>query len=1145
MAALAATLATACQVEGPGEGDAASLAPATAPRLELVADTDGEPSVPAAPSPAAPPTGATPFAAPTTVHTATVAVEPLPAACTPEAVAADPAGCCTPGQALRQGTAAADFVSVSSSSAVAQCVVALGGDDDAYTSAVVDTVVLGEGHDYVSARAGDDLLLGGPGDDTLKGGTGRDRLEGGPGHDTLYGNEDDDVLVGGPGDDHLQGHAGADLIVPGPGEDFVLAGDGDDVVLVLDVCELTAGEYLAGGTGTDTLVTPVPLAELTALGVTVTGFEVIEVDPTRSAESACGGCGCALQPGQTTPTCCSDAGTCVEDPTAERSACECDPEVFGDTCDYDPAETFFPGPDTDKCPTGDPVCDGLSSAQDEVIDPASIFDTCTVAPGQPAAEYAALLYYPTDITGAPLGPAGTPRPIIAFNAGNGFDVSRYAGLAQLWARNGFVVLVHGPDNLEKSARYQRRVDAHRCAREYLSKNPRPDLFTADPNHFVYAGHSRGGEVSIIAAKFDATDSIVQWPRPSAVIALAPLDACLREQVATCDVERGPAGFAELSFIARLRDDAAESFLVLEGSRDGDTNGDGIRLYDAATPEVAEGRPSNAPWEAALWAIDAQHSEWTGALPTPAPATPLSLLDGALLARAFSLQWLKLHVLEQPRAYAWFTGDDVSACIVDPEQCGLAVPPPQFSIQRRSAGSDAGVFVKPLQYFVGSPSAPFATGRVVAAPSGRILRDVDGSGADSVELPIDRLAGNFLQVPAPDAPGGLLQPSDSAFVTLDVRDAEAGDAPIDLLATPASTLEFRVAVGYPLLPNYQPGDLECPQEDDRERLACQCENHYASRRGEVQLKVSFFDVDGEQSAVASDRLSGNGVVGGPDSGWHVERFEEGFPVPSCQSIEYWTTVSIPLDEFVTADADFDPTRVRSLRVEAKLQADGAPDAEAFLAFDSFELVHVPLLCNDGVLDSSDSCESETSIELTCEDLGLSGDVLGCTPQCRFDASSCAACKPGDNGCKCLQLDGHAPAGISLQRSVFGDGRYCHDDVVLGGVTRCVELIGGEGDRCLTLANGQGPWSPCFPTDGCFSKFEVEGVEEVVMDFLDMSCIGVRGPSDSAPSGGYCFALGEEPEDGGQPGWFIDAYCDAVYPGTMGMMDLTEGLLCIDP
>ena len=798
MAALAATLATACQVEGPGERDAASLAPATAPRLELVADTDGEPSVPAAPSPAAPPTGATPFAAPTTVHTATVAVEPLPAACTPEAVAADPAGCCTPGQALRQGTAAADFVSVSSSSAVAQCVVALGGDDDAYTSAVVDTVVLGEGHDYVSARAGDDLLLGGPGDDTLKGGTGRDRLEGGPGHDTLYANEDDDVLVGGPGDDHLQGHAGADLIVPGPGEDFVLAGDGDDVVLVLDVCELTAGEYLAGGAGNDTLITPVPLAELTALGVTVTGFEVIEVDPTRSAESACGGCGCALQPGQTTPTCCSDAGTCVEDPTAERSACECDPEVFGDTCDYDPAETFFARPDTDPCPTGDPVCDGLSSAQDEVIDPASIFDTCTVAPGQPAADYAALLYYPTDITGAPLGPAGTPRPIIAFNAANGFDVSEYAGLAQLWARNGFVTIVHGPSNFSRSAEMARRVAAQRCIREYLAADPLPSLFAADPGRFVYAAHNRGGEAATISANFDAVDPIaVGEPIANAVISLAPNASCI-DPDSNCDIPAPQFDtFSSKQEFSILRANATRSFLVLEGSRDGDTNGAGIRLYDAAVPEDPNGGTEHVPWKAALWEIDAQHAEWTGSFQTSALRSPA---DGAILARAFSVEWLKLHVLGDRRAYAWFSGDEASGCDASPHACGFPFDRPRFSIQRRSAGSDAGALVTPVQYFRDGFGALASSGAVSATPSASVLRRLDGTGVDDVTFDsevdppnlafvADELAGNFLLVPAKGDPPLAL--SEAAQVTVSAKGLVHAGEPLNVIESTASSRTLKI------------------------------------------------------------------------------------------------------------------------------------------------------------------------------------------------------------------------------------------------------------------------------------------------------------------------------------------------------------------
>ncbi|HSB86970.1 MAG TPA: LEPR-XLL domain-containing protein, partial [Ilumatobacteraceae bacterium] len=76
-----------------------------------------------------------------------------------------------------------------------------------------------------------DTLIGGDGDDYLHGGTGADSLDGGAGADALFGNDGDDVMAGGSGDDHLYGGAGNDRLDGNAGADIAYGGDGDDTLV--------------------------------------------------------------------------------------------------------------------------------------------------------------------------------------------------------------------------------------------------------------------------------------------------------------------------------------------------------------------------------------------------------------------------------------------------------------------------------------------------------------------------------------------------------------------------------------------------------------------------------------------------------------------------------------------------------------------------------------------------------------------------------------------------------------------------------------------------------------------------------------------------------------------------------------------------
>lgn len=159
-----------------------------------------------------------------------------------------------------------------------------------------DTISAGGGSDWLIGAEGDDAMQAGDGPDVVSGGPGADQLEGGGGADHLFGGDDDDTLLGGSGADFLDGSFGNDVLaggndddqlVGGPGADVISGQGGDDVAWVYDLCEVSSGETIDGGTGTDTLVIPVTEAQLESMGVTVAGFESILVDASLSCESEC------------------------------------------------------------------------------------------------------------------------------------------------------------------------------------------------------------------------------------------------------------------------------------------------------------------------------------------------------------------------------------------------------------------------------------------------------------------------------------------------------------------------------------------------------------------------------------------------------------------------------------------------------------------------------------------------------------------------------------------------------------------------------------------------------------------------------------------------------------------------------------------
>jgi hypothetical protein len=192
---------------------------------------------------------------------------------------------------------------------------------DVYSTTASQCIVAQAGSDTVMASGSVPMAaIGGAGDDTMYGGSAMSVLHGGPGRDTLFGFGGVTEFFGGAGEDTIFAGNGNSCVIPGPGADVVNLGVDHDTVRINHVCEVAAGEQLVAGTGVDTLITPIPVASLQALGVTVQGFERVVVESHACASE------CVTQP------ICGVHGHCIEGPSVGTTACGCDPGFEGPTC---------------------------------------------------------------------------------------------------------------------------------------------------------------------------------------------------------------------------------------------------------------------------------------------------------------------------------------------------------------------------------------------------------------------------------------------------------------------------------------------------------------------------------------------------------------------------------------------------------------------------------------------------------------------------------------------------------------------------------------------------------------------------------------------------------------------------------------------
>ncbi len=158
------------------------------------------------------------------------------------------------------------------------------GDDIIWGHNPGETLLGGDGNDWIDGGAGNDSLFGGAGNDSVVGGLGNDRLQGddgndtlvdlsghnqvyggtgddwahtGTGNDTVYGDDGNDVIDDAGGSNILYGGAGNDYIYGGSGSDTAFGGDNNDAISGFDGNDTIDGglneDAMWGGGGTDTL----------------------------------------------------------------------------------------------------------------------------------------------------------------------------------------------------------------------------------------------------------------------------------------------------------------------------------------------------------------------------------------------------------------------------------------------------------------------------------------------------------------------------------------------------------------------------------------------------------------------------------------------------------------------------------------------------------------------------------------------------------------------------------------------------------------------------------------------------------------------------------------------------------------------------
>jgi hypothetical protein len=1108
--------------------------------------------------------------------------------------------CCRAGSEQVLGTPAQDALKGGPGS---QCLVGEQGDDRADGSSGDDILVLGDGDDRGQGRSGRDVIFGNGGDDELEGGSHADTLFGGPGNDLLLGGSHDD------------------LIIPGPDLDLVDAGSGDDTVVIRDLCEVTEGESYVGGPGQDTLIAPVTADDLATLGVSFSKFEEVKVNPSLSASSSCGACGCVLVGDEI--QCCTGHGTCDDNTDPMGTVCTCDPGFTGDDCSV-------------ECPAGESCVahvyrNGDGTTAGVAVGGTVLFEE-TSANASLDAFRALVSAQPTLFSVAPLTPAELDG--LSFTqtwSFHGLEVHRYAQryhdlpihgpgseisivtaeeqgaisvtgtvidsrVPYLGMENG--ILCEGPAAEALLAAWEARFPASSASLGPVELVAIPWLRTLAYRATVRVDGADAGMAVVSAASENGGSPIAVFDGRDTILDLSPIE------VLADDWSLWPANATsdpQTTLFFQLRDGQGNVPLV-GNTVDPDQCGGGaadcwmltdtkLYLYDrnGQGPDPNLGGTYLIPLSS-----DDSFDASVGTLPY-SDQTLYHKLRSAMLASSGLMQC----------RWDWSAQAGGDPCD----------EPKMLAVSNVSTGAFGGRYrgpdtIGPLLFTGGTLNQAWADRLFVPqknssgddlAPARIEINGGNGTRTHYHELGhhldwfsghgIGGVVGDMMSLYAP-APGcstpstGCCRQntSDEAMVAAEtvgdlwnlffgrkLHSEIAQGQPISLLAqaqvlshSPGGNGAFTFATDRPGPGNTNPNTgcatgpgyqqrglaqafwefadgLDCGPPPPLVPLACAMLTDPVNPDGEATPHV---DVAGQALQYALTKQP-------PSGGTYQQLFDDMGEYIECifgptvfaefQSIfaHHGITVFTPVprmcppicgDGVLNGTEECDGADLGGSACTDFGHPGGVLLCTAGCMFDTSACS----VCGNGTAEDGEECDGADFDGADCDSATSGSSPFGplqCTPGCNFDVSLCADCEPGTPGCRCLDTNNFGEDNPQLpEDGILGNGKYCQDDVSLGGFVRCVDPPGG--DFCHDCTVGDGVWCPCVPAEGCSVPGTLDG--PVTGNIGDTGqCIGPCDPSfldlcDTAPAGnhGYCFSMGEAPEDGGVPDWFGDQYCANV-------------------
>lgn len=625
-----------------------------------------------------------------------------------------------------------------------------------------------------------------------------------------------------------------------------------------------------------------------------------------------------------------------------------------------------PGPVAIGCPAGDPSCSGewdvehTSRAYTLGASPTEV-TLCADLPHAVGYAFASDgtisvdAFLPKD--GGLWGPG--VRPLVVFGAGNAKFPLEYDALLSHLASHGFIavsVIVPFAGSVD------RRAQIAHCALRHIVDDADWGAHI-DRDSIVLGGHSRGGEGAVMVANRLATsthaiDMSLDVP---VVFGVAPSMQCEAGDEAACgsyDAQGGVINAAEqaaLVELTHLSDNATDAYLVMQGSEDGDVDGQSLGLFDLASVELA---PPLGPYmrKALVWSFGIPHSAWGGMNFSNGTS------KGGTLGRAYVSAFLRWNIYgETDHAIHFQDNRQRPFCVAWPAACGLLFDAPDVFTEYVE-GTRGGGSRKVIQDFEDGwdPRLPGTT-----------------SPAPGVDLALVTDVGNHRRSTALSVDGGVTQ--QDLTITLapaidvtryDVLSLRVGVVP-DAAACVSPPEAFDLTVG---LTSQFGGNVHAAAvvASDYARLrGPDCEEDRPLSPGMPRphaqtIRIPLIDFDGvDLEHIGKVTLSVDPATAGPSTPFFVDGIELVNNAVYCGNGEIEDQESCDgedLDGKSCSDFGF---------------VGGVLACDDICRFDT-------ALCNDcgnGIIDAGEACDgNQFPAGMNCGDFGFAGGDLSCEASC---------------------------------------------------------------------------------------------------------------------------------------------------------------------